>query len=94
MTAQRIAGHGSGSKLPHASDMSDYAPIRGATAGDRLLTRSEVEEVFGVPKRFLETAVARGDGPALVRIGRLVRYRAGDVRAWIDAMRVTPSSAA
>lgn len=51
---------------------------------DRLLDRSEVEQRFGIPKRFLELAVARGDGPKLVRIGRLVRYRVTDVRAWIE----------
>ena len=50
---------------------------------ERLLSRSEVEAKFGVSKRFLETAVYRGDGPRLVRIGRSVRYRPSDVRDWI-----------
>ena len=52
---------------------------------DRLLSRNEVEERFGIPKRFLELAVARCDGPRVVRIGRLVRYRVSDVSAWIEA---------
>ena len=51
---------------------------------DKLLTRAEVEQRFGIPKRYLELAVTRDDGPRYVRIGRLVRYRIGDVRAWID----------
>lgn len=51
---------------------------------DRLLDRSEVEQHFGIPKRFLELAATRGDGPKLVRIGRLVRYRVTDVRIWIE----------
>ena len=53
-------------------------------ANDRLLNRDEVERHFGIPKRFLELAVTRGDGPTLVRIGRLVRYRVSDIRQWIE----------
>lgn len=63
-----------------------------ATASDRLMTRSEVEAQFGVPKRYLETAVAKGHGPAFVRIGRLVRYRAADISAWITSVREDPAS--
>ena len=51
----------------------------------RLLTRLEVEDQFGISKRFLELAVSRGDGPPIVRIGRSVRYRASDIYKWIDA---------
>lgn len=52
---------------------------------DRLLTRSEVEEFFGISKRFLEITGPRGHGPRFVRIGRLVRYRTSDIRKWIAA---------
>ena len=52
---------------------------------DRLLSRSEVEEQFGISKRYLELAAMRGQGPAVVRLGRLVRYRRADLRAWIEA---------
>ncbi|SFB12844.1 Helix-turn-helix domain-containing protein [Poseidonocella pacifica] len=51
----------------------------------RLMSRTEVADVYGIGRRFLETAALRGDGPSFVRIGRLVRYRAKDVEAWIDA---------
>ena len=54
----------------------------------RLLSRSDVEERFGISKRFLEVAVMKGGGPRLVRIGRLVRYRETDIVAWIDANTV------
>ena len=52
---------------------------------DRLLTRIEVENRFGIPKRFLETAVSKGNGPEFVRFGRLVRYRVQDIEAWIES---------
>ena len=57
---------------------------------DRLLNRQEVEERFGIPKRFLEMAVMRGDGPPFIKIGRLVRYRINDIETWITAQRIEP----
>lgn len=54
-------------------------------ASDLLLTRREVAEKFGIPHRFLETHANSKDGPPIVRIGGLVRYRAEDVRSWIEA---------
>jgi predicted DNA-binding transcriptional regulator AlpA len=50
---------------------------------DRLLSRDEVEQRFGISRRFLELAVARGNGPSFVRIGALVRYTVNDIRVWI-----------
>jgi predicted DNA-binding transcriptional regulator AlpA len=65
-----------------------------ALSPDRLLSRAEVEVSFGLSRRFLEVSAVRGDGPPMVKIGRSVRYRAGDVRAWIEARRVTSTSQA
>jgi predicted DNA-binding transcriptional regulator AlpA len=60
---------------------------------ERLLNRQEVEDLFGYPtKRFLEVAALRGDGPPMHKIGRSVRYRVSDLRAWIDAHRVNSTS--
>ncbi len=50
---------------------------------ERLLTRDQVEDRFGIPKRFLEISAMTGDGPSIVRIGRSVRYSPVDVIAWI-----------
>jgi predicted DNA-binding transcriptional regulator AlpA len=61
---------------------------------ERLLSRAEVEVTFGLSRRFLEVSAVRGDGPPMVKIGRSVRYQAGDVRAWIEARRVTSTSQA
>ena len=58
----------------------------------KLLDRIEVEETFGIPKRYLETAAARGKGPPFVRIGRLVRYRSVDVQDWISSARRMPGA--
>ena len=61
--------------------------MRSKIEDDFLLSRKELAARFGIPKRYLEVAAMRGDGPPIVRIGRLVRYRAGDLRAWIAANR-------
>jgi predicted DNA-binding transcriptional regulator AlpA len=50
---------------------------------ERLLTRNQVEDRFGIPKRFLEVSVMKGEGPPIVRLGRSVRYRPRDVISWI-----------
>lgn len=51
----------------------------------RLLSRQEVEDQYGISKRFLETAKTTGVGPAHVQVGRLVRYRPDDIEQWIDS---------
>lgn len=51
---------------------------------DRLLNRKEVEDRFGISKRFLEISTANGTGPRHVQIGRLVRYQIKDIRSWIE----------
>ena len=59
-------------------------------SSERLLTRAEVEEIFGFPtKRYLEIAAMGEEGPPIVRFGRTVRYRVGDLRGWIAAHRVS-----
>lgn len=63
-------------------------------SADRLLSRAEVEVNFGLSRRFLEVSAVRGDGPPMVKIGRSVRYRVSDVRAWIEARRVNSTSQA
>ncbi|WP_172298166.1 AlpA family transcriptional regulator [Pseudoruegeria sp. HB172150] len=54
----------------------------------RLLSRAEVQEHFGLTTRHLEDLAAKGQGPAFSKLGRMVRYRAGDVRDWIEAHQV------
>lgn len=51
----------------------------------RLLSRAEVEEVFGISRRFLEVHASDGAGPKFVKVGRLVRYRRCDLEDWIKA---------
>lgn len=53
---------------------------------NRLPSRDEVAETYGISKRFLETTAMRGEGPAMVRLGhRTVRFRVFDIETWIEA---------
>ena len=55
---------------------------------DLLLNRAEVEAYFGITKRFLEVSAGSGSGPPMIKIGRSVRYRVGDLRHWVSSRRV------
>lgn len=58
---------------------------------DRLLTRQEVADRFGISKRFLEIAAVRNEGPCRIYIGRSVRYRVSDILQWIETCTVNAS---
>ena len=55
-----------------------------ARHGDHLLSRDDIEDQYRFPKRWLELAAHRGDGPPFVKISsRLVRYRRSDFESWL-----------
>ena len=61
-----------------ASGMYENSP-------NRLLSRDEVEEEFGITRRWLEIAAWRGDGPPMIRLSsRCVRYRRPDIERWLS----------
>ena len=39
---------------------------------ERLLTRDEVEALFGISRRYLEVSAVRGDGPPMIGVGRSI----------------------
>ena len=63
-----------------------------ALTDERLLSRGEVQTIFGISQRFLEVAAVKGGGPDFHKIGRNVRYSVADLRAWIEAQRVSSTS--
>jgi predicted DNA-binding transcriptional regulator AlpA len=54
-------------------------------AADRLLPLAEVADLLRVSPDVLYQWRKREQGPPSFRIGRLVRYRASALTAWIDA---------
>lgn len=59
---------------------------------DNLLVEDEVAAITKQSPRTLQAARLKGGGIPYLKIGRLVRYRSGDVRAWLDAQRRTSTS--
>ena len=51
---------------------------------DRLWTTREVSYFLGVPVQTLYEWKCQGRGPDCRRVGRFLRYRPNDVRAWVD----------
>ena len=60
----------------------------------RLLTAAEVAELLGVLLGTLYQWWTKQYGPPAARIGKYVRYRAGDVEAWVDSRYDDPLPAA
>jgi len=50
-----------------------------------LLTPDEVSRLLGIPPGTLANWRYQGHGPAFVRLGRHVRYRACDVDEWVES---------
>lgn len=56
---------------------------------DELLTEHEAATFLKISSRTLQAWRCSKAGPAFVRVGRTIRYRRGDLVAWIAANTVT-----
>lgn len=67
-------------------------PIGSASVSSgRLLTPTQAAEVLGVPEGTLAQWRSQRRGPAFIKLeGRLVRYRARDLEAYIGQRAVEP----
>jgi predicted DNA-binding transcriptional regulator AlpA len=62
-------------------------------AKKRLLSRDDIENEFGLSRRWLELAALRGDGPPMRKISaRMVRYERAEFESWLEARRVISTS--
>lgn len=60
---------------------------------NELLSRVQIAAEYGLPRRWLELAATRGDGPPMVRLGwRTVRYRRGDFEEWLASRTVSSTA--
>ena len=58
-----------------------------ASAAEQLLTPIEAATYLQVPVRTVYAWRARRIGPPAYRVGRHLRYRAGDLEAWLAGQR-------
>jgi excisionase family DNA binding protein len=68
---------------PAAAPREAHMDNLGANA-DRLWTCAEVAQYLGVPVKTLYYWRCQGLGPRGARLGKHLRYRAEDVRAWVE----------
>jgi hypothetical protein len=59
---------------------------------DALLSENQAADLLFLSVRTLQAWRCQGSGPAFVRTGRAIRYRRGDLVAWVDANRVVPGA--
>ncbi|TFD20549.1 AlpA family transcriptional regulator [Cryobacterium sp. TMT2-23] len=57
-----------------------------------VLTTSELAEYLGLQVQAIYDLRTDGRGPSGIRVGREIRYRASDVRRWLDGLH-EPESA-
>jgi hypothetical protein len=64
-----------------AHEPTSLAPL---PPDDRLIPAAAMPGYIGLAVQTLARLRHEGKGPAFVRVGRLIYYRASDVRAWLD----------
>lgn len=60
---------------------------------DALLTEDEAADSLRISVRTLQAWRLKAAGPAFVRVGRAIRYRRGDIKAWIKLNTCSASNA-
>jgi predicted DNA-binding transcriptional regulator AlpA len=68
-----------------------YTLLESYSMVEALLTETQISEIIGRSVPTLQKDRVFGTGPSFVKIGRQVRYRPEDVRAWL-AERVRHST--
>jgi predicted DNA-binding transcriptional regulator AlpA len=76
----------------HGASSRDLGGLDGLVATMTLLHPIDVAELLGVPVATLANWRSLGKGPPFLRVGRHVRYRAGDVDGWIAAQVRDPEA--
>ena len=58
-----------------------------------LLSTKQTADLLGVSHRTLEGMRLTGNGPAFIKVGRLVRYEMASIQAWLLAHQRASTSA-
>lgn len=59
---------------------------------DALVPAPQLPSYIGIARQTLDRWRVEGKGPAYIKLGGRVFYRAGDVRAWIEGQRRSSTS--
>ena len=56
---------------------------------DKLLRRTQVEEITALSRATIYRKIANGTFPAPVNIGGGVRWKLSDIQSWMDGLTIT-----
>ncbi len=59
---------------------------------ERLLSEKEVEQIYGITRRWLQKKRCAGGGPIFIKIGKSVRYRISDIESFLEDHRRSSTS--
>lgn len=59
-----------------------------------LLTEKQAAQLLSVGDKCLQAWRVRGGGPPYHKVGRLIRYREGDLLSWLESRRRQTTSEA
>lgn len=66
--------------------MQQSETLRNGAMPEKLMTNEELAELLDMPLGTVRRWPSEGTGPKSIRIGRRVRWRPEDVRAWLDEL--------
>ena len=64
------------------------------TTDEELLDLEWLSDLLGIPVRTIYAWRQRGEGPPAYRVGKHLRWRRGDVEAWLEERRDKAGSVA
>ena len=59
-----------------------------STESGAFLKEGQVASYLGISVKKVQKYRQRGDGPPYHRLGRAIRYKPGDIDAWLESQRV------
>ena len=73
----------------HRQTLASEAPtvLAPLPSDDRLIPAAQLPRFIGLAAQTLARLRCEGNGPQFVKIGRLIYYRASDVRDWLAKRR-------
>jgi excisionase family DNA binding protein len=54
-------------------------------ADDELKTTDELAKKLKIKPKTLSEWLSAGKGPPFIRLGKVIRYRESDIKAWLDS---------
>ncbi len=78
--------------IAEAVERAVIETLRGAVNSDAILTERQVTAEYNIPTKSLQQHRYRGTGPKYLKLGKSVRYRRRDIRAWLEDNEVMPGN--